>query len=153
YSYLKASFRSALLEPSAANPFRDANGNIQVNVGDELPLIPKNRLKVGADVVVLPRWSVAGTVSYIGPSFYRGDESNLHAPLAACPVVSLRTFYQLGKHLQLFANIPTLFDRRYSTYGIFGDPTGVRPPGVPPNGALGDPDVDPRFQSPAMPRA
>jgi len=36
YSYLKATFRSALLEPSPANPFHDANGNIQVNVGDGL---------------------------------------------------------------------------------------------------------------------
>ena len=26
-------------------------------------------------------------------------------------------------------------------------------PGVPPDGSLGDPDVDPRFLSPAMPRA
>ena len=54
YSYLKATFRSAFLEPSPANPFQDANGNIQVNVGDELPLIPKNRVKLGADVEVLP---------------------------------------------------------------------------------------------------
>jgi iron complex outermembrane recepter protein len=62
-------------------------------------------------------------------------------------VASLRTSYQFGKHLKVFANIQNLFDRRYSTYGILGDPTGVGAPGV------GDPDVDPRFQSPAMPRS
>jgi iron complex outermembrane recepter protein len=153
FSYLKATFRSALLEPSPANPFQDANGNIQVNVGDELPLIPKSRVKLGADVVVLSHWSVGGTVSYIGPSFYRGDEANLNPELPGYTVASLRTSYQFGKRLQVFANVQNLFDRRYSTYGILGDPTGVGAPGVPAEGEFGDPDVDPRFQSPAMPRA
>jgi len=153
YSYLKATFRSAFLEPAPANPFQDANGNIQVNVGDELPLIPKSRVKLGADVKVLPHWSAGGTVSYIGPSFYRGDEANLNPELPGYTVASLRTSFQFSRHLQIFANIQNVFDRRYSTYGIFGDPTGVGAPGVPAGGESGDPDVDPRFQSPAMPRA
>jgi iron complex outermembrane recepter protein len=153
YSYLKATFRSAFLEPSPANPFQDANGNVQVNVGDELPLIPKTRVKLGADVKVLPGWSVGGTWSYIGPSFYRGDEDNLNPELPGYTVASLRTSYQINKNVQLFANIQNLFDRHYSTFGILGDPTGVGAPGVPTNGSLGDPDVSPEFQSPAMPRA
>jgi len=153
YSYLKATFRSALLEPSPANPFHDANGNIQVNVGDGLPLLPKSRVKLGADVVVLPSWSVGGTVSSIGPSFYRGDEANLNPALPGYTVASLRTSYQLGKHVQLFANVQNLLDRHYSTFGILGNPTGVGAPGVPVNGELGDSGVDPRFQSPAMPRS
>lgn len=153
YSYLKSTFRSPLLEPSPANPFQDANGNIQVNVGDELPLIPKTRVKLGADLRVLPNWSVGGTWSYVGPSFYRGDEANLNPELPGYSVASLRTSYQIGKHIQVFANIQNVFDRHYSTFGILGDPTGVGAPGVPPDGEFGDPDVDPRFQSPAMPRA
>ncbi len=153
YSYLEATFRSAFLEPSPANPFQDANGNIQVNVGDVLPLIPKSRVKLAADVVVLPNWSVGGTWSYVEPSFYRGDEADLYLVLPGYSVASLRTSYRFGKHVQVFANIQNLFDRHYSTYGILGDPTGVGAPGVPADGELGDPDVDPRFQSPAMPRS
>jgi iron complex outermembrane receptor protein len=153
YSYLKAAFRSAFLEPSPANPFQDANGNVQVDVGDELPLIPKTRVKLGADVEVLPDWTVGGTWSYIGPSFYRGDEDNQNPELPGYTVASLRTSYQVTRHVLLFANIQNLFDRHYATYGILGDPTGVGAPGVPADGALGDPGVDPRFQSPAMPRA
>lgn len=153
YSYLKATFRSAFLEPSPANPFQDANGNVQVNVGDALPLIPKTRLKLGADVNVLPDWSVGGTWSYIGPSFYRGDDDNQNAELPGYSVASVRTSYQINRHVRVFANIQNLFDRHYSTYGILGDPTGVGAPGVPANGVFGDPNVDPRFQSPAMPRA
>jgi iron complex outermembrane receptor protein len=153
YSYLKATFRSAFLEPSPANPFQDANGNVQVNAGDELPLVPKTRVKLGADVKVLPDWSVGGTWSYVGSSFYRGDEDNLNPELPGYTVASLRTSYQICKNVQVFANIQNLFDRHYSTFGILGDPTGVGAPGVPPNGSLGDPDVDPQFESPAMPRA
>jgi iron complex outermembrane receptor protein len=153
YSYLKATFRSAFLEPSPASPFQDANGNVQVNVGDELPLIPKTRVKLGADVKILRDWSVGGTWSYIGPSFYRGDEDNLNAELPGYTVASLRTSYQINRNVLVFANIQNLFDRHYSTFGILGDPTGVGAPGVPADGALGDPDVDPRFESPAMPRA
>jgi iron complex outermembrane recepter protein len=153
YSYLKATFRSAFLEPSPANPFQDANGNVEVNFGDELPLIPKTRVKLGADVKVLPAWSVGGTWTYVGPSFYRGDEDNLNPELPGYSVASLRTSYQISKNVLLFANIQNLFDRHYSTFGILGDPTGVGAPGVPPDGQLGDPDVDPRFLSPAMPRA
>jgi iron complex outermembrane receptor protein len=153
YSDLKATFRSAFLEPSPANPFQDANGNVQVNVGDELPLIPKTRVKLGADVRVLPGWSVGGTWSYIGPSFYRGDEDNQNPQLPGYTVASLRTSYQISNNVLVFANIQNLFDRHYSTFGILGDPTGVGAPGVPANGELGDPHVDPQFQSPAMPRA
>ncbi|HEY0340991.1 MAG TPA: TonB-dependent receptor, partial [Steroidobacteraceae bacterium] len=119
----------------------------------QLPLIPKNRVKLGADVAVLPGWSVGGTVSYIGPSFYRGDEANLNPQLPGYTVASLRTSYRITRNVQVFANIQNLFDRHYSTYGILGDPTGVGAPGVPADGEFGDPDVNPRFQSPAMPRA
>jgi iron complex outermembrane receptor protein len=153
YSYLKATFRSAFLEPSPANPFQDANGNVQVNVGDELPLLPKTRVKLGADFKVLPAWSVGGTWSYIGPSFYRGDEDNMNPELPGYSVASLRTSYKITKNALVFATIQNLFDRHYSTFGILGDPTGVGAPGVPADGELGDPDVDPRFLSPAMPRA
>jgi iron complex outermembrane recepter protein len=153
YSYLKATFRSAFLEPSPANPFQDANGNVEVNVGDELPLIPKTRVKLGADLKILPDWSVGGTWSYIGPSYYRGDEDNLNSELPGYTVASVRTSYQISKNVLLFANVQNLFDRHYSTFGILGDPTGVGAPGVPADGVLGDADVDPRFASPAMPRA
>ncbi|HEY2683130.1 MAG TPA: TonB-dependent receptor [Steroidobacteraceae bacterium] len=153
YSYLKATFRSPFLEPSPANPFQDADGNIRVNAGNVLPLIPETRIKVGADVEVAPHWSLGGTWSYVGPSYYRGDEGNLNPELPGYTVASLRTSYQFGKHWRVFANVQNLFDRHYSSYGILGDPTGVGAPGVPADGEFGDPHVDPRFQSPAMPRA
>ena len=68
-------------------------------------------------------------------------------------MVSLRTSYRVNKQIELFANVQNLFDERYSTFGLFSDPTGVGAPGVPPNAGSNDPGVDNRFQSPGMPRA
>jgi outer membrane receptor protein involved in Fe transport len=49
--------------------------------------------------------------------------------------------------------VQNLFDERYSTFGLFSDPTGVGAPGIPADAHSNDPRVDNRFQSPAMPRS
>ena len=153
YSFVDATFRSALTLSSVSNPFRDANGNIAVAVGDHLPGIPQNRFKVGADYAVLTNWSVGGTFNYVDSSFYHGDASNQNAPLPGYSVVGLRSSWQVTPHIALFASIQNLFDRRYATYGLFSDPTGVGAPGIPAGAATNDPSVDNRFQSPAAPRS
>ena len=153
YSYIDATFRSPLVLNSPSNPFQDANGNIQVLPGDRLPLIPLSRVKLGADYSVSHDWSVGGSLVLATSSFYRGDESNQNPQLPGYHVVSLRTSYRLNQQVELFANVQNLFDERYSTFGLFSDPTGVGAPGVPPDAVANGPGVDNRFQSPGMPRA
>ena len=153
YSYVDATFRSALVLNSPSNPFQDANGNIPVLPGDRLPLIPLSRVKLGADYSLSRDWSVDGSLVLATSSFYRGDESNQNPQLPGYHVVSLRTSYRLSKQVELFANVQNLFDERYSTFGLFSDPTGVGAPGVPPDAVSNGPGVDNRFQSPGMPRA
>jgi iron complex outermembrane recepter protein len=153
YSYIDATFRSPLVLNSPSNPFQDDDGNIEVLPGDHLPLIPKNRIKLGGDVWVLPNWSVGGSFTLVSDSFYKGDESNQNPQLPGYHIVSLRTLYKIARQVELFANVQNLFDERYSTLGLFGDPTGVNAPGVPAGAESNDPGVDNRFQSPGMPRA
>ena len=153
YSFVDATFRSALTLNSSSNPFQDSAGNIEVTRGDRLPLIPRSRLKLGADCFVTPNWSVGGTLAAVSESYYRGDESNRNAPLPGFTVVNLRSSYRIGKHLEIVARVQNLFDRRYSTYGLLSDPTGVGAPGVPAAAGSNDPSVDNRFQAPGMPRA
>jgi iron complex outermembrane receptor protein len=153
YSYIDATFRSPLLLHSPSNPFQDEDGNIQVLPGDHLPLIPKNRIKLGGDYWVTPHWSVGASFTFVSNSFYKGDESNQNPQLPGYHVFSLRTSYMAAKQVELFANVQNLFDERYSTLGLFGDPTGVNAPGVPAGADSNGPGVDNRFQSPAMPRA
>jgi iron complex outermembrane recepter protein len=153
YSYIDATFLSALLMHSPSNPLQDANGNIQVLPGDKLPLIPENRLKFGADYSVSQDWSVGGSLVWVGSSYYRGDESNQNPQLPGYRVVSLRSSYHVSKQIEIFANVRNVFDAHYSTYGVYGDPTGVGAPGIPANAPSNGPGVDNRFQSPGMPRA
>jgi iron complex outermembrane receptor protein len=153
YSYIDATFRSPLTMNSPSNPFREANGYIHVLRGDRLPGIPKNRFKIGADYAVSSNWSVGASLVRVTDQFYRGDESNQNPPLPGYTVVSLRSSYRVFEQLEIFANIQNLFDERYATYGLFGDPTGVNAPGIPTDAPSNDPRVDDRFQNPAAPRS
>ena len=151
YSLVQATFDSTFLTPSPSNPFQDANGNIQVTPGDRFPLIPENRVKLGADFKVISAWTVGASVNVTSSSYYVGDQSNQFEQLPGYAVVNLHTTYSPTPHFELFASINNLLNRKYATYGILSDPTGVGAPGVPPNGVTNGPGVDNRFQSPAAP--
>ena len=151
YSFVQATFQSAFLEPSPSNPDRDANGDIQIEPGDYLPLIPEHRVKMGVDYKVTARWTLGSTVNIVSSSYYVGDEANLLAPIPGYAVVELHSTLRLRPHLQLFASISNLLDREYATYGILSDPTGVGAPGIPSGAVTNGPGVDNRFLSPAAP--
>lgn len=150
YSLVQATFQSAFSEP-AASPwyparYLDADGNLGISPGNHLPGIPEHRIKLGTDVWVLPDWSVGATLAAVSSSYYAGDEANHLPALPGYMVIGLHTNWQVLPHLALFAQISNLLDRRYSTWGVLGDPTGANAPGVPDGG-----NVAPQFQSPAAP--
>lgn len=153
YSYVAATFQSALLLPSPSNPFQDADGNIQVNPGARLPGIPQNRIKAGIDYQLLPHWMVGASLIVASDQYYFGDESNQNAPMPGYYVVGLHSSYQVARRIELFASIDNLFDTRYATYGSFSDPTGIGAAGVPSAAVTNGQGVDNRFQSPAAPFA
>ncbi len=151
YSFVQATFQSSLVVPSPSNPFQDENGDIQVEPGDRLPGIPEHRVKFGLDFAVVPVWSVGATVNVISSAYYVGDESNQLPAIPGYTVVNFHTTYRPIPHVELFASIDNLLNRKYSTWGILSDPTGIGAPGVPADGVTNGPGVDNRFQSPAAP--
>lgn len=151
YSYVAATFQSALTVPSPSNPFQDVNGNIQVEPGDHLPGIPQHRLKIGADYQILPDWTLGATLNVVSDFYYVGDASNQLAPIAGYRTVSLHSSYEAARKIEVFASINNLFNARYATWGILSDPTGIGAPGVPPGAVTNGPGVDNRFLSPAAP--
>jgi iron complex outermembrane recepter protein len=153
YSYIDATFESALTLNSPSSPTQDANGNIQVLPGDHLPLIPQNRVKAGADYDLIPNWSVGGTFIYASDQFYKGDESNQNPKLPGYGVLGLHSSFRFTKKSEVFITVQNVLDKRYSTFGLFSDPTGVGAPGVPADADSNGPGVDNRFQSPAAPRS
>ena len=151
YSFVQATFQSALTVPSPSNPFQDENGDIQVAPGDRMPGIPESRLKLGADFKIIPQWTVGATLNYVSSAYYVGDESNQLPPLPGYATVNLHTSYKPFAHLEVFASISNLLNRKYATWGILSDPTGINAPGIPADADTNDPGVDNRFQSPAAP--
>jgi len=151
YSYVQATFRSPLTEYSPANPYQNAVGNIQVEPGDHLPGIPDNRLKLGADYKIIQAWTVGATLNFVSSFYYVGDESNQLAPIPGYTTVNLHTSYKPVPHFELFASINNLLNRKYATWGILSDPTGIGTPGVPVDGVTNGPGVNNRFLSPAAP--
>jgi iron complex outermembrane receptor protein len=153
YSYIDATFRSALTLPSSSNPFRNRAGNIEVRPGDHLPGIPRHRLKAGADWELRHGWTVGASAALVGDAFYVNDEGNQLAPLPGYAVVSLHSTLDVSRAVSLFVTIDNALNARYATFGVLGDPTGIGAPGVPANGVTNGPGVDNRFQSPASPIA
>jgi len=151
YSLVQATFQSPLTVPSPSNPSQDALGDIQVEPGDHLPGIPDHRLKLGVDYEFIPDWTVGATLNYVSSAYYVGDESNQLAPIPGYTTVNLHTAYKPIKHLQFFATFNNLLNRKYATWGILSDPTGIGAPGIPANGVTNGPGVDNRFLSPAAP--
>jgi iron complex outermembrane receptor protein len=151
FSLVQATFQSALTVPSPSNPFQDENGDIQVVPGNHMPGIPENRLKLGADLRIMPQWTVGATLNLVSSFRYVGDESNQLAPIAGYSVVNLHTSYKPAEHFEVFASVNNLFDRKYATWGILSDPTGIGAPGIPADGVTNGPGVDNRFLSPGAP--
>jgi iron complex outermembrane recepter protein len=151
YSYVRATFESALTVPSPSNPFQDENGDIAVTPGDHLPGIPQNRVKLGVDFKIMPQWTVGAELNYVSSFFYVGDESNQLPPIPGYAIVNLHTSFKPFEHFEVFASVNNLLDRQYATWGILSDPTGIGAPGVPADGVTNGPGVDNRFQSPGAP--
>jgi iron complex outermembrane recepter protein len=133
YSYIDATFRSP--ETLSSNsPAADANGNIYVQPGDQLPMTPRQRLTLNAEYTLLRGWKIGSDLRYVSGQYLVGDESNQEPKLPSYTVVGLNSSYQARKWLRLFVEVDNLFDRSYYTYGTF-----TQLDGLPPNFNLSDP--------------
>jgi outer membrane receptor protein involved in Fe transport len=147
YSFIDARFLDAVTLGSNS-PFADANGNIQVLPGDQIPAVPRHRIKAGIDYAVTDQFKIGGDALWISSQYFAGDESNQAPKLPSYAVFNAHASYQIDKHYQVFGRIDNIFDNRYSTYGAFFD-TGALPNFA--NG--GAPFTNPQSLSPARPRA
>jgi len=146
YTLVDARFLDPLTLDSRS-PFA-VDDQIQVQPGNRIPSIPRNRLKFGIDYWLTDALKIGGDALYVTSQFFAGDESNQAARLPGFSVFNLHASYQINKTYQLFGRVDNIFDNRYSTFGTFFDMGDV------PNFANGgDPFTDPRTVTPARPRA
>ncbi|MCK5477940.1 MAG: TonB-dependent receptor [Methylococcales bacterium] len=121
YSYIDAEYRTAFKSNSPSNPESDANGDIQVERGDDIPGIPNHLFKFATDFDVLPEWTIGMDMIYNGSQYLRGDEANLNSKLGDYMVFNLNTEYRFNKHITIFGKLDNVFDRRYKNFGTYGE--------------------------------
>jgi len=145
YTFVDATFQTAMTVPSANNPFADpATGNIFVTPGDHIPNVPQHRFKAGIEYAVTDAWKVGIDVNAVGSQFATGDQANQNPKVPPYVVVNLHGSYQVTKNVELFALVQNLFNQHYYTTGTFFSPGSV-----PPSLNL----TDPRMFVPGMPLA
>jgi len=147
YAFVDARFLDAQLVGSHS-PFADANGNVQILPGNQIPAIPRHRVKAGFDYSITDALKVGGDAIFVGSQYFVGDESNQAPKLPPYAVFNTHASYQINKTFQVYGRIDNVLDNRYATYGTFFETDAV------PNFANGGaPFTDPRSVSPARPRA
>ena len=135
---LDASYRSAETLNAAGNSSNDAalaglpgvDGNIQVRAGDRLPLVPRQQLKLFADLKLGAAWSLNADLTAMAGALARGNENGAHRAdgshylgpgrSAAYAVFNLGGDWRPAHGLTLFAQINNLLDRHYNTAAQLG---------------------------------
>ncbi|MEN3974358.1 TonB-dependent receptor [Emcibacter sp. SYSU 3D8] len=144
YAYMDATFRNPLVLNSPDNPFADNDGQIFVDRGDNLPGIPRHRLKARLDYDASDRLRLGLDARFSSGQFLFGDEANNAPKTSSYVVVGASASYRIGSHLELFLRAENLLNTKYETFGTFS-PTDEVP-------IIQAPDADnPRSLSPGPP--
>lgn len=139
---LDATFQDRLTLSTPPHPLAE-DGEIEVAPGDFLPGVPRRQFRAGADVRVGDRALLGARLLGDSSRYLRGDEANLLAPVGSAWRGDLWSRIELGPSVDLDLEVSNVTDREYETFGALGEPDEV----------LGDGYEDPRFLSPAEPRA
>jgi len=142
FTQLDATFGESFLVANPNNPAA-IDGEIEVEAGDRLPLIPEQLLKAGLRFAVTESLSLGADLLAASEIYHRGDEGNLVEPIDGYTVLNLRGDYRFGARASVFVSIDNVLDAEYETFGLFGDADDV----------LGDDFEDPSFLGPGAPRA
>src|SRR5262249_17586511 len=111
YAFIDATFQFSGTLASPNNPFADANGNIFVTPGKQIPGIPRHQVKGGVDYWITPELKLSTDVIWVSSQWFVGDDANQNPKLADYWVANLHGSYQLTKELQIYGVINNLFNR------------------------------------------
>ncbi|MBB4198395.1 hypothetical protein CCR94_22425 [Rhodoblastus sphagnicola] len=140
YTYMYATFQSAFQLNSLAPSYVAAGGVENVTPGNEMPMIPRHRIKVGADWDITPKATIGTDLLFVGARRYVGDEANQNAKLPPYFTLGLHASYKVLDNVEVYARGENVLDRRYALYGTYFD-----------TNALYGSFSDPRSVTPAQP--
>jgi iron complex outermembrane receptor protein len=124
YTFVDATYQTALTISSPNDPAMDGNGNIFVVPGDHIPAIPAHRFKAGAEYAVTDAWKVGADLNVTGSQYLIHNDSNQNPKVPAYAVVNLHSSYQATKNIEVFGMVNNLFNQRYYSAGTFTNTGG-----------------------------
>lgn len=136
YAWLRATYESSACifaegnSSAETSPACSGEGEIEIRPGDRLPGLPQHSLKLAADWRATPALTLGAQWRGFSGQYVRGNENNRHQPDGAAfngsgriggyAVLDLTGNWRLGDHVELFAKLANVFDRRYGTAGLLG---------------------------------
>jgi iron complex outermembrane receptor protein len=115
YGYVRATFEDSFAYSRGGDTYN-------VSKGDRLPSTPEHNIKIGTDYAFTDKFSLGATASYYSSQYLRGDEANDDDKLSGYGVVNLHSRYKVNKNVEFFAKVDNLFDKEYSSFGLYGEP-------------------------------
>jgi len=104
YAFIDATYQFSGELSSPNNPFADANGNIFVTPGKQIPGIPRHTIKGGVDYWFTPELKLGTDVIWVSSQWFIGDDANQNPKLADYWVANLHGSYQLTKEWQIYGS-------------------------------------------------
>jgi len=126
YAFTEATFQSGFTEDSPLNPAADANGQIHISRGNQLPGVPRHRLKLGLSLEVTDAWTVGFNAIVSSGQYLFGDEANLTPRTGGYAVLNVNTKYRITPNIEIFGLVQNVLNSKYETFGTFSD-TGSIP--------------------------
>jgi outer membrane receptor protein involved in Fe transport len=151
YTYLNATYRSAVELPSVDNSYDD-RAQITTSKGTRIAGLPEHMFKLAGLYRLTPQWRMGGDLQFFGSQVVAGNE-NLTATstasgkdkLAGYSILNLNTNYEISKGLNAFVRVNNVFDKRYASYASLGYDVFA-------SGSVGNPERT-VFYAPGAPRA
>jgi outer membrane receptor protein involved in Fe transport len=136
YSYVEATFQSTFVVNATSNSTQDANGNIVVQPGDRLPLVPLHTARLVLDYDFNYNLNVGANVIFTSSSYLHGNENNANVAnttnvptgtyvspdgtgsIPSYATLSLHGTYRFNKNFELFARLTNVLNKDYYTAGF-----------------------------------
>jgi outer membrane receptor protein involved in Fe transport len=125
YAFTGATFETAFTEDSPLNPASNAAGQIPVMRGDQLPGVPRHRLKLGLSYDMTEAWTAGFSAVLSSGQYLFGDEANLTSRIGGYVVLNLDTQYRITPNIEIFAQVRNALNAKYETFGTFSDTASV----------------------------
>ncbi|HVO45773.1 MAG TPA: TonB-dependent receptor [Steroidobacteraceae bacterium] len=139
YSFVDATYRSSFEVNAESNSTADDDGNITVNPGNRIPLIPRHTGRLRLDYALAEKWDVGASLLVSSGVFLHGDENNANVAdgtdiigsghIGGYGVVNLDSTYHVSKAFDVFVKVANLFDNHYATAGFLTS-NGFNPDGT-----------------------